>query len=317
MRKRKLGATGLEVSELSLGTWGLSGDGYGPVEEAEQDAVIDRAIALGVSLFETADSYADGAMERRLGFRLRIGRSQPNVVVVTKIGTDALASPARKRFDRAYLKEAAERSRERLKRESIDVLLLHNPSVETLARGETKDTMRELCEAGLARAWGASVGTAEAAAEAVTAGAQVIQFAYNALHRYEMVRIARDVKEKNIGILARSVLSYGLLCGAWPTGMAFESGDHRKERWTDAELKRRMVQLNALRPSVVLNKVPSLRAVALRYVLSDALVSSVVLGPRKAAQLDQLLRDAGKEPYLPEGAREALENRLRVVGVDA
>jgi aryl-alcohol dehydrogenase-like predicted oxidoreductase len=317
MRKRTLGATGLEVSELSLGTWGLCGDGYGPVEEAEQDGVIDRAIALGVTLFETADSYAGGEMERRIGRRIRFGRTRPEVVIATKIGTDTNSSPARKRFDAAFLKDAAERSRERLARESIDILLLHNPAAETIARGEATKTLAELVESGVAKSWGVSVGTAEAAVEAVNAGAQVIEFAYNTFHRYEMARIARDVKEKKIGILARSVLSYGLLCGAWPNGIVFEAGDHRKERWTEAELKRRIVQLNALRPSVVLNKVPSLRAVALRYVLSDDAVSSAVLGPRKAAQLDQLVRDAGKEPYLPEGAREQLENRLRVVGVDA
>jgi aryl-alcohol dehydrogenase-like predicted oxidoreductase len=315
MRKRTLGATGLEVSELALGTWGLSGEGYGAVEEAEQDAVIDRAIALGVTLFETSDSYAGGEMERRIGFRARIGRTPPPILVATKIGTDTNASPARKRFDAVWLKEAAERSRERLKRERIDILLLHNPSVATLARGELKDTLASICESGLARTWGVSVGTAEVASEAVSIGAPVIELPYNTFHRREMVRIAADVKEKNIGILGRSVLSYGLLCGEWPTGHTFAYGDHRKERWTQAELKRRIVQLNALRPSV-LQEVTSLRAVALRYVLSDALVSSVVLGPRKAAQLDQLLRDAGKEPYLPEGGRAALENRLRAVGVD-
>ena len=67
MRKRPLGNTGLLVSELGLGTWGLSGDGYGPVAEAEQEGVIERALALGITLFETADSYALGGMEKKLG----------------------------------------------------------------------------------------------------------------------------------------------------------------------------------------------------------------------------------------------------------
>ena len=65
MRQRLLGATSLDVTELALGTWGLSGDGYGPVSEAEQDKVIDRALAMGIRLFETADCYAEGRMERR------------------------------------------------------------------------------------------------------------------------------------------------------------------------------------------------------------------------------------------------------------
>jgi aryl-alcohol dehydrogenase-like predicted oxidoreductase len=313
MRKRMLGATGLEVSELSLGTWGLCGDGYGPVEEAEQDNVIDRALALGVTLFETADSYAGGEMERRLGRRLA---GKQGTLVATKLGTDLSTTPPRKLFGAGYLKEAAERSRERLGREWIDIALLHNPSPETLKRGEATKALAELCEAGIAVTWGVSVGSAEAATEAVAAGAPVLELAYNAFHRGELDQIAADVREKNIGILARSVLSYGLLCGAWPSNKEFDAGDHRRERWSQDELRRRVVQLNALRPSTIGNA-GTLRAVALRYVLSEKCVSSAVLGPRKTTQLDQLLREAGKDPYFPDGGREALENRLRVVGVYA
>ena len=72
MRSRPLGKTGLTVSELTLGTWGLSGDGYGPVLEDEQVAVIERAVALGFTCIETADVYGRGAMEKLLG---EIGRA--------------------------------------------------------------------------------------------------------------------------------------------------------------------------------------------------------------------------------------------------
>src|SRR5688572_24963063 len=139
MRKRALGKTGLEISELALGTWGLSGDGYGPVSEADQDAIIERALAFGIGLFETADCYGKGAMEKRLGERL-----PASAQVATKVGTDLEASPSRKRFDAEYLRTSVERSRERLKRESIDIVLLHNPSPKTLESGEAFDALREL-----------------------------------------------------------------------------------------------------------------------------------------------------------------------------
>src|SRR5687768_1074600 len=141
MRRRALGKTGLEVSELALGTWGLSGDGYGPVTEAEQDAVLERALAFGIGLFETADCYAQGAMEKRLGAKL-----PKTAQVATKIGTDLEASPARKRFDAEYVKTSVERSRERLKRDSIDIVLLHNPSPKALERGEAEGALRELVD---------------------------------------------------------------------------------------------------------------------------------------------------------------------------
>jgi aryl-alcohol dehydrogenase-like predicted oxidoreductase len=314
MRKRTLGATGLEVTELALGTWGLSGEGYGPVPETEQDAVIERALACGVTLFETADTYANGEMERRLGRLLPKGDA---ICVATKIGTDTASSPSRKRFDAATLKAAAERSRERLGRERIDILLLHNPSAETLTRGEATRTLAELCASGVAKTWGVSVGTPEGASEAVSTGAPVIELPHNAFHTRDLLRIAQDVKEKNIGILAHSVLAYGLLSGAWPMNKTFEAGDHRAERWDDDQLRRRVNQLNALRPTVLgTDGLTSLRAVALRYVLAEPLVSSVVLGPRKMSQLDQLVRDAGKDgKYFPEGIRETIDLRVRHLGV--
>src|SRR5689334_13481543 len=122
MRTRALGKTGLVVSELALGTWGLSGDGYGPVAESDQNEVIDRALALGITLFETADSYANGAMEKRLGERLAAAGA---AVIVTKIGTNRAEKPERKQFDTAHVNAAVEKCRERLRREKLDVVLLH------------------------------------------------------------------------------------------------------------------------------------------------------------------------------------------------
>ena len=313
MRKRTLGATGLEVSELALGTWGLSGEGYGPVEPNEQEAVLNRALMLGITLFETADTYANGDMERRLARIL----PRETTVVATKIGTDTTTTPARKRFDPAWLKAAAERSRERLER-PIDVLLLHNPSKEALERRDATNALAELAAAGVCKTWGVSVGSADSAAEAVAAGAPVIELAHNAFHTRELARIGADVKEKNIGILARSVLAYGLLCGSWPTNKSFDPPDHRAERWGEDELRRRVVQLNALRPSILGGDLTSMRAVALRYVLAEPMVSSAVIGPRKVVQVDQLVRDAGKDgKYFPDGLRDVIDVRVRGAGVKA
>lgn len=310
MRRRALGKTGLEVSELALGTWGLSGDGYGPVPEADQDAVIERALAFGIGLFETADCYGRGAMEKRLGERL-----PATAMVATKVGTDLDASPSRKRFDAEYVKASVERSRERLKRDAVDIVLLHNPSARAIERGEAFDALRGLVESKVIRTWGVSVGTKEAARAAVNRDVPVLELAHNAFHSGELKAVSEAVKTKEIGVMARSVLAYGLLCGTWPSSKEFPAGDHRADRWTSDELRRRVTQLNALRPSAT-GGITGLRAVALRYVLANQLVSSAVLGPRRSQQLDQLVREAGKEPpYLPPENLAALERRLINVGI--
>ncbi|HYP74935.1 MAG TPA: aldo/keto reductase [Polyangiaceae bacterium] len=307
MEQRALGNTGIVVSELGLGTWGLSGDGYSPLPDAEQDAVIERALALGVTLFDTADSYGKGAMEKRLGERLA---ARPEAVIVTKLGTDREASPPRKRFKPEFIRESFERSRERLKRDVIDVVLLHNPSESTLARGEASAVLQELKHAGSIRAWGASVEGADATRIAIQQGAQVIELAYNAFHSRVLQQLDPEIRNHNTAILARSVLAHGLLCGQWPFDKEFARDDHRSERWTNDDLKRRISQLNAIRPCVNGSTVTSLRAAALRYVLSNNVVSCAVLGPRNGVQLDQLIREAGSHPYLTPEALDALQIRL-------
>lgn len=311
MRRRTLGKTGIDVSELCLGTWGLSGDGYGPVEEAEQDSVIERALALGVTTFDTADSYGQGAMESRLG---RLLEKHTGAVVITKVGTDRGETPPIKRFDAEYLKRSVLASRERLKRR-IDVLLLHNPSTLALKKPHVAETLNALVADGTISTWGASVGNAEIGREALEQGASVLELAFNAFHGQDLAGVVDSARSKQAGLMAHSVLCHGLLCGQWPSTKTFPPGDHRRDRWTLDDLKRRISQLSALRPSVY-GEVNSLRAAALRYALSESSLSCVVIGPRDAVQLDQLVRDAGKEPpYLSSEARSSLEYRLANVGI--
>jgi len=313
MRQRLLGDTGLSVTELALGTWGLCGDAYSAVSETDQDRVIDRARALGITLFETADSYAHGAMEKRLGQRL--GNDQA-AQFVTKVGTDRDATPPRKRFDAAFVREAFARSSERLRREVVDVVLLHNPSPGALERGEATGALRELVESGRVRAWGVSAGSVEVGRAALAQGAKVLELTHNAFHCREVRDLSAEIEQRGAGVLARSVLAHGLLCGQWPRDKTFAASDHRAERWTSDELRRRLRQLDALRP-LVGGPVLSLRAGALRFVLSSSTVSSAVLGARTTLQLDTLVREAGRgPPYLSEDGLTALRARLESVGIE-
>jgi len=306
-----LGSTSLVVTELGLGTWGLSGDAYGPVTETDRLRVLEQSLAVGIRLFETADCYGNGAMERLLGERV----PAEGTVIITKIGTRLDAEPVRKDFSAAYLKEAFERSRERLKRETLDCVLLHNPSSVAVQRDEVAGVMNELRESGALRAWGASTGTPHAARAAISVGAQVLQIPYNLFHRKELEKLEPEVENRKIGLLARSVLAHGLLCGTWPATREFGVGDHRRERWTKDTLRRRLRQLVAMKP-LVTEDVPSLRSVALRYVLANPLVSAAVLGPRTPFQLAQLVHEAGKPPYLESDRVELLRQRLEEAGVE-
>ncbi|MGC4090010.1 MAG: aldo/keto reductase [Polyangiaceae bacterium] len=285
----------------------------GPSPTPSKIRVIDRALAMGITLFETADCYGEnGRMERRLGERLP---KDGSALIVTKLGTRRDTGVPRKDFSVDYLKEAFARSQERLQRDVVDCVLLHNPSRQAFENPALGEFMRGLKSAGQVRCWGASVGTGEAGHAAIDAGADVLAIAYNVLHIQELAELEPEIREKQLGLLGRSLLAHGLLCGLWPPNKEFISGDHRSERWSNDELRRRITQLNALR-TLLSQKLPSLRSIALRYALSNELLSSGVLGPRTSLQLDQLVREAGKAPpYLEPNQILDLRERLITVGV--
>lgn len=310
MQRRQLGSTGLSASSLALGTWGLSGDGYGAVEPAEQDDVIRRALALGLSLFETADVYAHGEMELRLG---RLLKGSGSAVVVTKVGTDRGANPPRKRFSEDYIKRAADESCKRLDLPRV-IVLLHNPSLQAVSDGAACKALDQLTRSGQLKGWGVSAGDASVAKAALNQGAQVIELAYNVFSQAAVLELEDDFASADTAVLARSVLSHGLLCGHWPPHKEFPYGDHRRERWTADSLRRRVNQLTALR-SIIGGDILTMRAAALRFVMASPSITSAVLGPRSILQLDQLVREIGREePYLSEEKLSKLATRLTDVG---
>jgi aryl-alcohol dehydrogenase-like predicted oxidoreductase len=311
VRVRPLGSSGLVCSELGLGTWGLCGDGYGPVSTDEQERVVARARALGITLFETADVYGNGAMVKRLAQAL--GKDE-HCCIVTKLGTMLDGNPARKRFDPGFLESALQATVSMLRPRAPDVVLLHNPSLDAVLRGEATDWMRQTAARGNVRSWGVSAGSAAVARAAIDAGTPIVELAFNVLWASDFRAIEQPAREKGVGLIARSVLAHGLLCGQWTPDRSFPDGDHRCDRWTSEDLRRRIRHLDALRP-MLSGDVSTLRALALRWVLHHDLVGTAVIGPRSCLQIDQLVREAGKgPPYLPSEALEALEARLQDVG---
>ena len=240
IRPRPLGKTGLVVSELSLGTWGLSGDGYGPVDAAVAEKTIGRALDMGFTLFDTADAYGAGTMEARLG-RMLHGKA---AVVVTKVGTNRTTDPPRKRFDPEALARSVRASLKRLGRERIDVLLLHNPSPDVLVLGEAVGALLEN-ERGDNRALGGRGGGRGGGARGNRQGG----------------RGDRDRLQPRSGVSSSpgggtrwspgSGSSRGQRCrtasspGCGRRTASSPEGDHRADRWTKLELERRVQQLDA------------------------------------------------------------------------
>jgi aryl-alcohol dehydrogenase-like predicted oxidoreductase len=298
---------------MALGTWGLSGDAYGPVDDEEQSRVLARSLEIGFTLVDTADAYGGGRMERLVA---RACKDRDDVVVVTKGGTDRTTSPARKRFDAAYLRASVDRSLRRLGRERIEVYLLHGATEDTITDGEAIDTLTGLKTEGKIAHWGVSIGDMAAGRAALRRGAEVVELAYNLLYSSTLHRLAGEIMVSGAGVLARSTLAYGLLAGYWRKDRDFAPGDHRADRWTKPELARRVEQLASLN-FLVHGDVMTMRAAAVRFVLANSIVSSAVLGPRSVDQLEELVREVGMGPvYLRDADLARLPYVLDGVGVE-
>jgi aryl-alcohol dehydrogenase-like predicted oxidoreductase len=312
VKRRSLGKTGLLVSELALGTWGLSGEAYGKVEPEDAEKTIVRALEIGLTSIDTSDAYGAGKVEAMLG---RILEGRDGVTVITRGGVDRRTEPPTQDFSPEFIERSVARSLKRLRRETLDVYLLHNPNAECLRRGEATRIVQSLVKEGRIAHWGVAVGHPDAARVALDQGAEVLEVAYNLFHSHDLHRIAGDVMVAGAGILARSTLSYGLLAGLWAKDRDFPVGDHRRERWTKPELAHRVGQLDAIR-FLVKGDISSMRSAAVRFALANHLVSAVVLGPRSVLQLEQLIREVGSGPiYMPESDLAALPNALARVGI--
>ena len=149
MRLRRAGRTGLALSELGLGCSSFWAKPAFP--QAKAEAVVEAAIASGITFFDTGPSYAAGNAERRLGAVLRRHGAGAGLVVATKVGTHV--SPAGRTYKDWSLRAmrgSLEKSLERLGRTRIDILHLHGPTLDDLTP-ELIEALEELRRAGLAR----------------------------------------------------------------------------------------------------------------------------------------------------------------------
>ena len=318
MNTRQLGSSGIEMGEIGLGTWSLSGEGYGPMDLRLARKTIEAAMMEGVSFVETAGCYGpDGAIERLLGEILR-DHGRKALFVCTRIGVDRGPDLAisRKRFDRAGLLALADASLARLGTDRVDAFMLHNPLTETLTdpRQVAMNALRELRTRGSARLIGVSVTSADTARAALAAGVDLIELPYSLLYPTLLHLLSGLIAAKKVGVIVRSPLAYGLLGGTWGADRKFVDNDHRRDRWTPAELARRVRQRDAAKV-LIHEHVKTLSDAAIRFVLSNKLVSVAVVGARTPAHAVANAHATDVLPYLAGDDLSTIGERMRANGV--
>ncbi|MEQ4724250.1 aldo/keto reductase [Nonomuraea sp. B19D2] len=232
---RKLGQTGLEVSAIGLGCWAIGGpfllrgmqDGWGAVDDDESARAINRAVDLGITLFDTADVYGTGRSERVLGRAL--GNRRDAVVIATKFGYTY--DEARKEItgtdtSAAYVQRACEASLARLGTDYIDLYQMHVGDVDTAAAEDVFAALESLVDKGMIRSYGWSTDDQERARRlAGQRGAAAVQFAINVLS--DAPGMIEVCEETGLAGLARSPLAMGLLTGKFTAESRLPADDVR------------------------------------------------------------------------------------------
>ncbi len=291
MRSRRFGTTGWQVSEIGFGCWGLGG-GWGPRNDQEARRALTRALELGGNFFDTAYVYGNGHSEQLLGEILR--RWNQPVFVATKVPAKTMEwpphppTPVSRVFPTDWILHCAEVSLKRLGLPRIDLLQLHVWNDTWVEAQEWRQAVEQLKRQGKIRAFGVSVNDNHPGSVlklVATGEIDSVQVIYNIFEQSPQERLFPLCQEHGVSVIVRVPFDEGSLTGMLTPQTRFPRGDWRAGYFRGERLPEtcaRVERLKAfLRPGI-----QSLSALALKFVLSHPVVSTVIPGMRKVANVE-------------------------------
>lgn len=290
MKTRKLGKTGIELSEIGLGTNYVGGHNlYQRVDEHEGERLVRQALDEGITFFDTADAYGEGRCEELLGKALAgCGRE---IVLATKGGIvpgKGANDPGRLDNSPAYLRAALQASLKRLGRDSVDLYYIHRPDGRTPPEESIRALLRFKQE-GLIRAVGVSNYTPVELAAALRVGPiDAVQGRYNLFQREVETETLGLCRKHGISFIPWGPLAYGLLGGRYAPDFRLPPGDWRSRTGLfDSGHYERNLQVVERLKALAAKKGTTPAVLAIRWLLSRAELGSVIAGAKNAAQVKQ------------------------------
>ena len=304
MKYRKLGRTGYEVSEMAHGLWGMSG--WSGSEDRESLGALQLATDLGCNFFDTAWAYGEGKSDGLLGEILSRNVSPPNpakrLYAASKIPPLNRKWPARSEykyqevFPADHVLKHTDLILKQLRTDSIDLLQFHVWDDSWTEEPEFRDTVEKLKRDGRIRSFGLSLNRwePENGLKALRTGlVDVVQVICNIFDQAPEDKLFPTCEELNIGVIARVPLDEGSLGGKMTPQTTFPKGDWRAMYFGPKNLIPTLERVEKLKP--LLPPGMTLPEMALRFILSNPAVSTIIVGMRKLDHVRQniAMSDAG------------------------
>jgi aryl-alcohol dehydrogenase-like predicted oxidoreductase len=302
MRYKKLGNTGLFVSELCLGTMTFGGQEdmwgkIGQLQQAQAEELVGRALDAGINFIDTADVYSGGRSEAITGQALKnLKVPRENVVVATKVfgetGTAGVNSRGSSRF---HIIQSVKASLKRLQLDHIDLYQLHGFDPATPME-ETLYALDTLVQHGHVRYIGVSNWAAWQIAKALGISERLGLARFASLQAYYTIA-GRDLERElvpmmqseNVGLMVWSPLAGGLLSGKYGRDGKSEAGGRRVEFDFPPVNKDRAFDCVDVMRTIADSKGVSVAQIALAWLLHQQAVTSVIIGAKRPEQLDDNL----------------------------
>lgn len=310
MRYRNFGRLNWQISEIGYGMWGMGGWTGSDDDESRQS--LHRAVELGCNFFDTAWAYGQGHSEKLLGGLVR-AHPDKRLYTATKIPPKNFKWPARREytldetFPPDHIRRYAEDSLKNLGLESFDLIQFHVWDDGWADDERWQKAVADLKREGLIRAVGISLNRwePENGLRALRTGLiDAVQVIYNIFDQNPEDKLFPICRELNIAIIARVPFDEGTLTGALTLDSKWPEGDWRNIYFGQENLKASVERAEALRPLVPPGM--TMPEMALRFILANPDVSTIIPGMRKRKHVDSNLAASDAGPLDP-----ALLEKLR------
>jgi aryl-alcohol dehydrogenase-like predicted oxidoreductase len=292
MRYRMLGRTGIEVSELGYGAWGIGQSMWVGADDDESLRSLHRAVELGVTFIDTALQYGEGHSEELVGRVVR--EADQTVHVATKMPPKNMQWPARpgvraeEAFPADWVVECTERSLRHLGLDTIDVQQMHVWSDEWVDQGDWLEAIERLKSEGKIRFFGVSINDHEPAnaLRLVESGlVDSVQVIYNIFDQSPEDELFDAVQAADVGVIVRVPFDEGALTGRITPDTEFPDGDFRNAYFAGNRKAEVWERVQAIARGLA-TSTPEMPEYALRFCLSHPAVSTVIAGMRSVRNVE-------------------------------